>query len=483
MLQIQFLGTPVISSADSTIVEFTQAPVVLRLFAFLVMHRQQPQQRSLVAGTFWPDVAEERARRNLNNVFWRLRTLLPNADHFFVCDKQTIQFTLPANVWLYVVAFDQATQTRARLSANRPQTGQVTPACLAEFEQALALYRGDFLTGIDDEWCLMHRTQWRERYINTLEKFVEYCQTCGELARALPEAQQLVALEPDRESVHQHLIELYMGLEQPVAARTQFEQYEQRWRTELCLPLSAAMLQLASRFGFRTGPAAAIHRVMALGTTQPTSLQAHPEYLRRQLEICCKNDELYDLMADRQSQGENLLVAQALVDQLNAPTAQIDILARRAWLATRQGAYTESLALAQIGLQLCDTTKENASRAWLHRLLGIATEEMGNFKASLHHYTKALAFDEAHHVAAFMPANLNNVAAAQLTLAHYCPAIQSLERAHALLVANAIPRVEVMVLGNWGYGWLKLGQLEQAGDYLPRALTLAQRIGDRGAEW
>ena len=84
MLRIQFLGTPVLSIDDKPLVELIQAPVVLRLFAYLVSHYQQPQQRSALAGVFWPDIAEENARRNLTNIFWRLRSIIPNINEFFM---------------------------------------------------------------------------------------------------------------------------------------------------------------------------------------------------------------------------------------------------------------------------------------------------------------------------------------------------------------------------------------------------------------
>ena len=73
----------------------------------------------------------------------------------------------------------------------------------------------------------------------------------------------------------------------------------------------------------------------------------------------------------------------------------------------------------------------------------------GNFSAALHHYTKALQLDEAHQVGDFMPANLNNVAAAQLTLGQYCLAIQLLERAQTLCAANSASRIAVTPLVIW----------------------------------
>jgi len=483
MLDIRFLGVPVVSFANVPLTELNQSPTLMRLFAFLVTHHHQPQDRSRLAGTFWPDCAEQRARRTLNNVVWRLRGALGAAAAVLQIDKQTIQFNPQAVYWLDTKEFEGSTRALDALSATLPPSTGLTAEQIARFEATLALYRGDFLEGIDDDWALYPRETWRERYCNALESFAAACQVHGEWERALAAARQVTMLEPYRESGHERLIELYGQLNRRQEAQAQFDLYAQIWLTELRLAPSAHMLKLAEQYGIRPSSPVSSIPATVLGDAHATLAQAHPAYLRLQLEICYKNDDLYDLMAARQQQIENLSSAQALVDALNDPVAQIIVLGRRAWLATRQGDYTEALQLAQAGLACCDKSRAELQRAWLHRLIGVASEEMGNFSAALHHYTKALHLDEAYQDLAWLPADLNNVAAAHLALANYVFAIQHLERAHCLLIANPVPRVQGMVLGNLGYAWLKLGQIEKADCYLQQALTLVQRIGDRGTEW
>ena len=43
------------------------------LFAYLVMHRGPPLQRDLLAGSFWPDLPEGRARRRLSHTLWQIQ--------------------------------------------------------------------------------------------------------------------------------------------------------------------------------------------------------------------------------------------------------------------------------------------------------------------------------------------------------------------------------------------------------------------------
>jgi len=488
MLRIHFLGTPIITYNGSPLVEFTKGTALLRLFAWLVTYAQQPQQRSQVAGIFWPELSEELARRNLTNLLWRLQKILPGFDHYIDQNRQSLQCKMQPDLWLDTVEFDQRTQKLATTPVNTIQsstqpTSETQLATLAGWEAALSLYRGDFLMTIDDEWTLSPRTLWHERFVNSVFRFTKYCQGWGDPFRALTIAQKLVAVEPYRDHFHQQLIELYLTLERPDAARQQFEHYETLWREELALPISPAMRTLASQLGVIRQTAVDKQQSPTPIPKHPTSLPQHPEYLRRQLEICFKNDELYDLMADRPKQQENLQVAEQIATALQEPAAQIEVLARSIWLEISLGNYAEAITQAQSALQQCEQTKTDQMRAWLYRLLGVIREETGDFRAAWHHYNKAMQLDEQQRVTTYMAANLNNIAATELTLAHYQSAIGHLERALNLSKTTVSPRFEVTLLGNLGYGWLKLGQIEAAAKALQQALTLAYRVGDRSAEW
>lgn len=485
MLQLYFFGTPTICFANQSLVVLHRSQICLRLWAFLVMHTQQAHTRDRLATLFWPELGVDRARRTLTNVVWRLRTALGAASDRLVVDKETLQAILAPSDWLDVTAFEQGAQTLLPLLAN-----EWSAAVIAQVESTLSLYRGDFLDEIDDEWSLSWRARLRERYRQTLERFADACQQQKDLARALTLNQRMIKVDPDRQNAYQRAIEIAVALERHGEARACFAAYQRHWTEELGLPLAPAILTLAEQYKLRSSAVSVLPTVQSAQATflpplppLPPTAAANPAYLRRQLEILIKSDELYDLMADRQRQHENLMAAQALADQLGDPAAQLDILARRAWVATHQGEYTFSLSLAQDGLRIAEVSHLPKQRAPFHRQLGIASEELGDFRAALHHYTKALTLDEAENVTLYLPANLNNVATVQLTLGCYWQGIQQLERAQALLYGSAQPAILVKILGNLGYGWMKLGCLQQAQQLLTQADDLAQQIGEHSAAW
>jgi len=118
----------------------------------------------------------------------------------------------------------------------------------------------------------------------------------------------------------------------------------------------------------------------------------------------------------------------------------------------------------------------------IRRLLGIASEATGNFKAALHHYSKTLALAEAKRLTAWLPVDLNNLASVQLATADYCLALKQFDRARSLLITLPVSTTQVKVIGNTGYAWLKLGQLKQAEKHLQQALAFAQQSGARAEE-
>lgn len=484
MLQLYFFGTPTLLLADKPLADLQRSRICLRLWAFLVLHRQQAHSRDRLATLFWPELGADRARRTLNNVVWRLRTALGEAGDRLVVTPETLQACLTSADWLDVTAFAERTQVLMASIAGEPLT-----QALAQAEAALPLYRGDLLDGLDDEWCWPLRTQWRECYRQTLERLAEACLQQQAWERGLTLAQQLLTADPDRQSGYQYAMASAVGLGRQHAASTYFAAYQHHWTTELGLPLASDMLALAARHQLQpvasanTGNQAPVAQPCAPLLAFPPAVASHSAYLQRQLEILIKNDELYDLMADRPRQHDNLLLAQGLADQLGDPAVQLDLLARRAWVATHQGDYAAACTFAQEGLRLAAQADLPAQRAPFHRQLGIASEELGDFRAALHHYTKALTLDEAQQQQVYLPADLNNVAAVQLTFGYYWQGLQSLTRAQALLAATPQPTLLIKVLGNLGYGWLKLGDLAQAQTFLTQANTLAYQIGEHSAAW
>lgn len=484
MINIRLFGVPQITVEDQRLDEFHDAPTLLHLFCFLLTYQERTHHRRDLAARLWPECEEVQAAQRLSNILWRLRKALGLGSTLLQIERNTVRITLPEDSWLDVEAFARLTAT---LSLERE--GEVQPFDPA-WEEAYALYGGEYLHGIEEDWVQAVRQHWQARYVQLAERLISGYRQAGRLLQALSTAQQLLAVEPYHEAGHAHLIELYLALNQREQARAHFQHVQRIWREELHSAPSLAIQALAARHQLDLSVAADSlsgtlrSSAWPVQTTRSSPLRKTPEaYLRREIEICCKSDELYDLQTERVRQRENLGRLQGLVTQLNESTATVDYLGRQAWLATRQGEYGEALTAAQRGLRLAIQSNNRGQSALMHRLLGVASEEMGNFQAAHHHYARALSLDEMGEPPALIATDLNNLASVHLTTGDSPVALTYLQRAQKLLINTPAATVQTKVVGNRGFAYLQMGQLDQAEDSLRQAALLAKMSGEQDAEW
>ncbi|HEY5003262.1 MAG TPA: hypothetical protein VII61_08925, partial [Ktedonobacteraceae bacterium] len=90
-LHIHLLGDFLLTANDTpiTTVSITR---LQSLLAYLLLHRDAPQNRSHLAFLLWPDSTEPQAHTNLRKLLYQLRQALPDIDQFLCVDKQTLQW-------------------------------------------------------------------------------------------------------------------------------------------------------------------------------------------------------------------------------------------------------------------------------------------------------------------------------------------------------------------------------------------------------
>ena len=74
------------------------------LFAFLVTHRDRRHTRDRLAGTFWPDLPEQVARRRLSQALWQIQSALQeagNGEQFIQSSASDVSFAT-TDYWLDV---------------------------------------------------------------------------------------------------------------------------------------------------------------------------------------------------------------------------------------------------------------------------------------------------------------------------------------------------------------------------------------------
>jgi LuxR family maltose regulon positive regulatory protein len=105
--------------------------------------------------------------------------------------------------------------------------------CINSYEQAIAVYRGEFMQGSYDEWVEEQRSYYREQYLRMLESLAAVAQKTEDWLRSLKLAQQILHDDPFREDIHCLIMRAHAALGNRVAVKDQYETLRRVLRKEL----------------------------------------------------------------------------------------------------------------------------------------------------------------------------------------------------------------------------------------------------------
>jgi DNA-binding SARP family transcriptional activator/predicted ATPase len=200
------------------------------LLAYLIVHRSTAHSREKLAALFWPDADEDRAQRSLRTALWSLRRLLSDTDPETAEALDTSRFDVRwaphSEVAVDLEQFEQAARQWAQVR-DEPQ------AAIPILQPAVALYRGPFLEGLYDDWCLDERYRLEEQYLSMLQALVIGLEAVGQYREAVSCAQQLLVVDPLREEVHRTIIRLLGKLGDRAGVTRQYQRCKEVLAREL----------------------------------------------------------------------------------------------------------------------------------------------------------------------------------------------------------------------------------------------------------
>ncbi len=176
----------------------------LNLLAWLCLNPgEHPRER--LAALFWGDSDEEAARLSLRVTISDLRKSLGEDALIGGRDSLGISPTLLA--WVDALEFEKL--AKAKLAPG--------------WQEALSLYRDDFLPDLYDDWALEWRDRLAQLRVETLLRLVGHSRSLADYENAIELGRQLLALDPANEAAHQHIMVCYEALGDRAAALRQYE--------------------------------------------------------------------------------------------------------------------------------------------------------------------------------------------------------------------------------------------------------------------
>lgn len=189
-------GFAVTSSAGQRIAISSRKAQVL--IAYLAHRSGQLVARAKLASMFWSDTTESEARHSLRQCLLVLRQTLA-----------------PASGLLEVTG-DAVRLRRDMLTSDAQQFERLVGEATEDaFERAIAIYRGEFLEGIQlagepiDEWIVFERRRLAHLMKRALTGLLESSQSAGKVDDAIQTATRLLAIDPQQNDLRETLARLY----------------------------------------------------------------------------------------------------------------------------------------------------------------------------------------------------------------------------------------------------------------------------------
>ena len=177
-----------------------ESPRLQSLLAYLLLHRDAPQQRQHLAFVLWPDSTEAQARTNLRQLLHHLRRAIPQSESFLEVGPGTIQWRpdgpFSLDVAQFVLAADRADK------ADDEEAREI-------LEEVVALCGGELLPGCYDEWILAEREGLLNRNVELLERLTTILEQERDYQAGARYAELLLRSEPLHESTYRRLMRLY----------------------------------------------------------------------------------------------------------------------------------------------------------------------------------------------------------------------------------------------------------------------------------
>jgi DNA-binding SARP family transcriptional activator/tetratricopeptide (TPR) repeat protein len=249
MLRMSLLGEQTLSDDRTGSIPVRSSRAVA-LVAFLAVHAGSPQSRQRIAGLLWPESTDAQALTNLRRELHHLRQVLGDEASLVVtprdlcwCDTSTCQVD--------VRVFDRERQAAVVAAQAGDDDGLRRHA-----SAAIAVYRGELLPGVYEDWLLEARSQLERQCVELCDLAGAARARAGDLAGAVQAARRRVQLQPLEEVGYRTLMELQADLGDRAGAISTYHHCASVLERELGVGPDLATRQVFQRLTAQAGPAA-----------------------------------------------------------------------------------------------------------------------------------------------------------------------------------------------------------------------------------
>ena len=224
-------------------IELKVAPKAQELLCYIIIHQQQPFPREALSEILWENHPPRKSRKYLRQAIWQLQSSLKlHGNHIYsliLVDPKWVCFNSDANCSVDVRDFERVFNQINILHVHDMQNSDFDLV-----QDALKLYKGNFLEGWYQEWCIVERERYQRMYLVMLDKIIQYCEINQKYDVGLVYGARILCMDRASERAHRQMMRLYMLSGDRSQAIRQYKHCEEALCSELGVAPSERTKQL-----------------------------------------------------------------------------------------------------------------------------------------------------------------------------------------------------------------------------------------------
>ncbi len=207
--------------------------VVRDLFFFLLAHPEGATKED-IGEAFWPEADRDTIKLRFKNTIYRLRRAV---------GKDTISFIEDSYRFNRAVDYDYDVET-FQLELENSRKAIETDEQIDHLRAGLAVYHGQYLPKIDQEWVEVEREKFHLEFLTAALRLIDLYIRTGKYSSALNLANRALEEDSYNESLHRSAMIAYSALDDRPAVARQFEKCRSILKKELNLDPSPQTVKL-----------------------------------------------------------------------------------------------------------------------------------------------------------------------------------------------------------------------------------------------
>jgi LuxR family maltose regulon positive regulatory protein len=211
VIEARAFGETLVTISDRQIGESEWRSNRAKEIFFYLLHCKKGQTKEQITAKIWPDLSPAKGTSNFHiNLYRARRAVFPG---IFALEHGRYKLNPDLDIRFDVAEFEDLLLQ----ADNLPHESE---ARMTNLEQAIQLYRGNFMEGFYGEWVEIHRRYLEDKYLRTLASLAGFYAVSGRYQEAIALLEKFITIDPYQDEIYGQIMEWHLVLgEQPAALR------------------------------------------------------------------------------------------------------------------------------------------------------------------------------------------------------------------------------------------------------------------------